>query len=49
MQDLEKPKPFHSHHSVHAKIELSPELDPIEEIMAASLLEASNKNLKEGT
>jgi len=33
--------------SIHVKIELSPEQDPVEEIMAASLLEASNKDLKE--
>jgi hypothetical protein len=34
-------------HSVHAKTELSSEQDPMEAIMAASLLEASNKNLEE--
>jgi hypothetical protein len=33
--------------SLHAKTELSPEQDPMEEIMAAFLLEASNKDLKE--
>ena len=34
-------------HSIHVKIELSPEQDPMEEIMAASLLEASDKDLEE--
>ena len=34
-------------HSLHAKTELSLEQDPMEEIMAASLLEASNKDLEE--
>jgi len=33
--------------SLHVKIELSPKEDPMEEIMAASLLEASGKNLEE--
>ena len=33
--------------SLHVKIELSPEQDPMEEIMAASLLEASDKDLEE--
>ena len=33
--------------SLHAKTEMSPEQDPMEEIMAASLLEASNKDLEE--
>ena len=33
--------------SIHVKIELSPEQDPMEEIMAASVLEASNKDLEE--
>ena len=33
--------------SLHVKIELSSEQDPMEEIMAASLLEASNKDLEE--
>ena len=35
--------------SLHVKTELSPEQDPMEEIMAASLLEASNKDLEEDT
>jgi hypothetical protein len=33
--------------SLHIKTELSPEQDPMEEIMVASLLEASDKHLKE--
>ena len=33
--------------SLHVKTELSRELDPVEGIMVASLLEASNKDLKE--
>ena len=33
--------------SLHVKTELSPEQDPMEEIMAASLLEASDKDLEE--
>ena len=33
--------------SLHVKTELSPELDPVEEIMVASLLEAFDKNLEE--
>ena len=33
--------------SIHVKTELSPEQDPMEEIMAVSLLEASDKDLKE--
>ena len=33
--------------SLHVKTQLSPEQDPMEEIMAASLLEASNKHLEE--
>ena len=33
--------------SLHVKTKLSPEQDPMEEIMAASLLEASDKDLKE--
>jgi hypothetical protein len=33
--------------SIHVKIELSPEQDPMEEIMTASLLEASDKDLEE--
>ena len=33
--------------SLHVKTELSPEQDLMEHIMAASLLEASNKDLKE--
>ena len=33
--------------SLHVKIELSPGQDPMEEIMAALLLEAPNKDLKE--
>ena len=33
--------------SIHVKTELSPEQNPTEEIMAASLLEASDKDLKE--
>ena len=32
---------------IHVKIELSLEQDPMEEIMAASLLKASNKDLEE--
>ena len=32
---------------LHVKTEMSPEQDPLEEIMAASLLEASDKHLKE--
>jgi hypothetical protein len=35
--------------SLHVKTELSPEQDPMEEIMAVSLLEASNKNFEEVT
>jgi hypothetical protein len=35
--------------SIHAKTELSPEQIPIEEIMAVSLLEASDENFKEVT
>ena len=35
--------------SLHVKTELSPEQDPMEEIMVASLLEASNKDLEEVT
>jgi hypothetical protein len=34
-------------HSLHVKTEMSPKQDPMEEIMAASLLEASDKDLKE--
>ena len=34
-------------HSLHAKTELSLEQDPMEEIMAASLLEAFDKDLEE--
>ena len=33
--------------SLHVKTEMSPEQDPMEEIMAASLLEAFDKDLKE--
>ena len=33
--------------SLHVKMEMSPEQDPMEEIMAASLLEASDKDLEE--
>ena len=33
--------------TLHVKTELSPEQDPMEEIMAASLLEASDKDLEE--
>ena len=33
--------------SLHVKIELSPEQDPMEEIMAASIREASDKDLEE--
>jgi hypothetical protein len=33
--------------SLHVKTKLSPEQDPMEEIMVASLLEASDKHLKE--
>ena len=33
--------------SLHVKTQLSPEQDPMEEIMAASFLEASNKDLEE--
>ena len=33
--------------SLHVKTELSPEHDPMEEIMVASLLEDSNKDLEE--
>ena len=33
--------------SLHVKIELSPEQDAMEEILAASLLEASDKDLEE--
>jgi hypothetical protein len=33
--------------SLHAKTKLSPKQDPMEEIMVVSLLEASNKHLKE--
>jgi hypothetical protein len=35
--------------SLHAKTELSPKQDPMEEIMVASLLEASDENLEEVT
>jgi len=35
--------------SLHVKTELSPEQDPMEEIMVASLLQASNKDLEEVT
>jgi hypothetical protein len=35
--------------SLHIKTELSPEQDPMEEIMAVSLLEAFDKNFKEVT
>ena len=34
-------------HSIHVKTELSPEQDPMEEILEASFLEASDKDLKE--
>ena len=34
-------------HSLHIKMEMSLEQDPMEEIMTASLLEASNKDLEE--
>ena len=34
-------------HSLHVKTELIPEQDPMEEIMATSLLEAFDKDLKE--
>ena len=34
-------------HSLHVKTEMSPEQDLMEEIMAASLLEASDKDLEE--
>jgi len=33
--------------SLHVKTKLSPEQDPMEEIMSASLLEASDKDLEE--
>jgi hypothetical protein len=33
-------------HSIHAKIELSPEQDPMEEIVVVSLLEASDKKFE---
>ena len=33
--------------SIHVKTELSPEQDPMEEILEASFLEASDKDLKE--
>jgi hypothetical protein len=33
--------------SLHTKLELIPEQEPMEEIMAMSLLESSNKDLKE--
>jgi hypothetical protein len=36
-------------HSIHAKTELSPEQDPMEEIMIVSLLEAFNKFFEEVT
>ena len=35
--------------SLHVKMEMSPEQDPMEEIMVASLLEASDKDLEEDT
>ena len=35
--------------TLHVKTELSPEQDPMEEIMAASPLEASDKHLEEDT
>jgi hypothetical protein len=35
--------------SLHTKMELSPKQEPMEEIMAMSLLESSNKDLKEVT
>jgi hypothetical protein len=34
-------------HSLHVKTELSPEQDPMEEIVVASLLDASDKDLEE--
>jgi hypothetical protein len=35
--------------SIHVKIELSPKQGPMEEIMAASLLEAFDKHVEEDT
>ena len=44
----EKYKPFYPIiRSLYGKTEMSPEQDPMEEIMAVSLLEASDKDLEE--
>ena len=46
----EKYKPFYPIiRSLYVKIEMSPKQDLVEEVVAASLLEASDKDLKEDT
>ena len=46
----EKYKPFYPIiRSLYGKTEMSPEQDLVEEVVAASLLEASDKDLKEDT